>query len=340
MAKDAENLATDRAVTFYWTLKHWQEEGLIGFVIVVALPLAYVLQDGVTAGLWFLGASLVGTLSYLWKPTLYWNKVLKWNPEFKKIVVKHMKEAHSGSKSQVFSILLPVYALAIMLVFPSGYSGPLPNGPEVMLLWSSAYAFTLYFVLEVPVLFRASNLKKLSKSFNASEKSLIKRVKIKFLAPPTFSSNILAAMFYAIGTVASLYGVVWMIYWLTGTPDPIFGAWRSGAEGVSPSLMLIMFGPATLYVGRKLRKMDRMGGAMALALAVGTALCLSLLMPILGQLGKLPQPLPINLIWVLGIPFIICILVWRNWGKMRWRREFRMFFGKTAKQEKEGSEER
>ncbi len=338
--KDAGNSAVERALAFYFNLRRMLG-GLIFSIFVVALPIVYVMQDGWTAGLWFLGASIIVVLiSLTWKPTYSSVRSFIHGPKFQDMAKKHMKEIYSESKSWVIGIGCIFYVLAITLLFPGNSGTQFPNNLTAMLLLSGFYAFSSYLLIQAPDLMRASKLEIISKSFNVPESTLRRRIEVKYpLAPRTSSINFLATLLFAIGTAAFLYGVVWIVYWLTGAPEPIFGAFREGYEGAVLGLTLIIFGLMTLYVGYGVRQMSKAPAVLAVILAIGTALCLSLPILIYSPLWVvLPKPPYINLIWVLGIPLVICIIVVWNWKKMRWAekdlRELSMFLG-TSESEKE-----
>lgn len=338
--KDAEKSALEKAVSFYYMMKHYQKAGIGLSIGVVLLPIGYVLQGGPTAGFWLLGASLAGAvISQLRRPNYFGSGSFGSDSEFRGTVEKHKKGIRSGSKSWVLAILSPVYVLVTILVIPYySYDGFLPRGDLGMLFMSGLYLVCVYSMIGLPEVLEAANMEKISRYYNVSEKTLRKRLQGKYpLAPRTLSINFLAGLLYAIGGSALIYGIIWMAFWMIGTPDPIFGTLQGAF------LALIIFGPITLFVGHELRKMNKEGGAAAILLALVTAFLLSFAILLLNQLGPLPKPYYINLVWVWGIPFIICIIVWRNWKRMRWTekfmREWSTFSGKQLKHEKEAPEE-
>jgi len=101
--------------------------------------------------------------------------------------------------------------------------------------------------------------------------------------------------------------------------------------------VLIFVGGSSLLAAHELRRMEKTAAVLALSLCLAI-ISLSVFIYAFPS-GYLLQPLYLNIIWWWPLPIAVAIIIWRNWGKMQWRSEFRMFFGKTAKQEKEGSEE-
>jgi|GEM_PF-7029896 len=334
MDKEIENLKIEWALALSYSIREMREK-LIVYVGFILLPIMYVLQDGWIAGLWLLGGGSFGLLaSFSWKQTRFQVKVFSVDLEFNEITKKYMEEIYSESRSWIIGILSLLYVLLLMFLFPGGNSGTkFPNGPVVMLLLAGFCAVCVFFTIQALDFVKAFDPKRIAKAFNIPEQILVSRLKPKVTKDqPTFSANVLTVLLSCIGATAFLYGVIWMISWLIGVPEPIFGAFRSGYVGTAPGLVLIIFGAGTLLVGYGIRKMSRMAAVFALFLAFGTGSTFLFIivtpnLPGSAQLlWVMPKPSYINLTWVLGIPSVICILVWRNWKKMHWPEEMKYLY--------------
>ena len=341
MKKNAEDLAAERALAFYWALENERERALISVAIVVVLPLPYIYQDGWVAGLWFLGAGLIGLLiSTQWKRTHFLVKVFGLDTEYNEKTERHMKEIDSGSKSQVAGALIAAYVLALTLVFPGGNPGTqFPNGPEVMLLLSGLDALLVYFAIQGPDIMKAFNLKKIARTFNVSEQTLIDRINPKLPpARPPFSITLAAVFVSGFGAFFFLFGGWALLSSLTTSNVLVtfrVSPFELAAIGV---FFIFFFGGGGLLVAYKLRKMSGVAAVFALFL------CLIIFMFSLfnydhffGQLFL--KPLYINFIWWWGIPVATALVIWRNWKNMRWPEELKYLFAPwELKQEKQPEE--
>ena len=108
-------------------------------------------------------------------------------------------------------------------------------------------------------------------------------------------------------------------------------------------MFIFLFGSGGLWAAHDLRRMEKTAAMLALLQCL-LFICISTI--VLGLTLDDPhfsryffQPIYLNFIWLWPLPIAVIIIIWRNWGKMQWREEMRGFFGETAKQEKEGSEE-
>lgn len=165
-----------------------------------------------------------------------------------------------------------------------------------------------------------------------------KRAKEKFqLAPLTSSIAIASVVIYFFGSISLLVGIYFLIS--VFVPSGVFMAFDGTTSGHAAFALLgLIFCGISLYAAHELRRMEKA------AAVLGVLICL-LVISLSGAIlapdfsRYFLQPVYLNLIWLWPLPIAVPIIIWRNWGKMQWREDRPWFFGKTAKREKEGSEE-
>jgi len=173
-----------------------------------------------------------------------------------------------------------------------------------------------------------------------------KRAKEKFqLAPRTSSIAIASVVIYGFGAFFLLFGGFLLASAFTpsgvfmGIKFTNFSPLERPLYGLAFS---ILFGVPTLWAAHDLRRMEKTAAMLAILeclvfIFYSTAFLDITLDDPFGRYFF--QPIYLNFIWLWPLPIAVMIIIWRNWGKMQWRAEMRMFFEKKAKQEKEGSEE-
>jgi len=165
-----------------------------------------------------------------------------------------------------------------------------------------------------------------------------KRAKDKYqLAPMTFSIACASVVIYVFGAISFLAGAFFLIsVFVQSGVFTVFGLTTDGNTTLAlTGFFICVF---SLYAAHELRRMEKAAAVLAILVCL-LVICFSaaILDPRFSPLFLRPDYL--NLIWWWPLPIAVMIIIWRNWGKMQWRSEFRMYFGKTAEQEKAGSEE-
>ena len=338
-AEDSERVAVVRATALRHTLQYMHAVLGVGFVVVL-LPIVYILQEGSTAGLWFLVASPVGILlSRLWKPTSIWVRSLSWDPKFNEIVKTHMKGIYSESKSWILGILSIVYVMAIILLLPSNSGTQFPSGPEAMALLSGIYAFSVYALILGPDVVRASNLKRLSKSFNVPERTLSSYIAPIPYIPVTSSIAYASVVIYVFGAFFILIGVfVFVSFFIQSGIFRMLRDFSTLAQLGGGLTFIFVIGGGSLWAAHDLRRMEKTAAMIAI---LNCIVFITMSTIFLGMALDDPhlsryffQPMYLHFIWLWPLPIATAIIIWRNLGKMGVREEMRMYYGKTAKQEK------
>lgn len=159
-----------------------------------------------------------------------------------------------------------------------------------------------------------------------------KRAKEKFqLAPMTSSIAHASVVIYVFGAISFLVGAFFLVS--VFVPSGVFMAFGGTTMGRATAVFVLTFvGGSSLWAAHELRRMEKAAAVLALSLCLAI-ISLSVFIHAFPP-GYLLQPLYLNIIWWWPLPIAVAIIIWRNWGKMQWRSEFRMYFGKTAKREK------
>lgn len=316
MTKDTELLALN-AQEFYARSQHSVASAVVGFCVVIVLPLIFVYQVGWAASLYFVIASLVATVLSFFirlKPLRGWL-----DPETQNKVNDYVNGVYSQYWSWALGILSALYVTLVTLVLPGDPSLQFPGSFNTMkLVITFIFGWSVYFLIHGYTMARAGNIKKVSQLFGVSEKDLIRLTAPRQLAPLTFSVSCASFIVYVWGAIYFLVGGVLILssFNFYGISMAFFGP--PGERLVAGLIVVALFGGANLYLAHGLRLMWKMAAALALGYSLMFSLfSLVVFDPHVSYLFL--QPTYLNLIWLWSTPIAVAIIIWRNWGKMRWR---------------------
>ncbi len=319
MEKVEKDLAVERAAAFYLTMKRSTGTLVFSLATIIILPLTYVLQDGFTAGLWFFGAVSIGCLLGRWRrPTKVLVKFFEADEELQAIVKKHLQGVHSESSLWI-AILPPLYALAVSVLVPAVSGTMLPNDAIAMLLLSGFCGVMAFNFVHAVDMVKAGKIERIAKSFAIPERVLRNRVTEKNpLAPRTLSANCAAAFFFVLGALSLFVGGFFLITLFLTVPIYLIESLPMFERLAFGLLFILMPGLGSFYTGRLVRMMNRGGAILGVLLCV-MFMCVAAapLDPHLSYLFL--QPAYLNVFWLWPVPIAVVIVLWRNWGRMRWR---------------------
>ncbi len=167
----------------------------------------------------------------------------------------------------------------------------------------------------------------------AAKRTPRKRGKPNSLAPRTLSISCASTVIYLFGVIFFLVGAYVLASVFISSGFFMMVGWTTLSRGRFGLFTLIVLCGGSLIAGHDLKRMEKTAAVLALELCF-VIICLSAFIYTSPFDYLLPQPLYLNFIWLWSLPIATIILILKNWSKMEWRSEMRVYFGKSTKKEK------